>query len=650
MYVSKLTIKNFRCFNNEFVIDFKSGMNVIIGGNNSGKTTIFKAIELVFGRTHSKSLTIDDFNKSYEDFLTPPSIEISIILSTEETDSEEDKALIAGWLTKFDTNWEATLTFKYFLPESNLIEYELLMSKASSKEEKWFVIEKLLPKFVYRIFGGNPINKLKADPEMLEKIHCEVLGALRDVDSKMASGKSYLLKQVLLHFKDKKTEMIEAETEDIEEAPLTPEEEFNSNAKTLVSNLVERIDVTDILKLAKNTGASVGGEPSLRGTLSEADVLSILNLILKTDKNLEIPIGNNGLGYNNLIYISLILAKFKVITSESQGENAKTFPILLIEEPEAHLHPALQYNFLKFLQKEVKSGVSGKQIFITTHSTQITSAVDLDSIICIEQNEAGKLVAKYPAKVFSDSEDDIKSKKYIERFLDATKSAMLFSKSVLLVEGMAELILFPVFAERLGYSLEEQHISIVKVDSVSFRHFLKLFGAGIEDDRIIFALCKKVACVTDKDPLKKQKVKNARWKKSWPYEINTDIDNFDYQDMSFTLRNLIATDRTANAEIFYNKKIYGKTLEFDLAWENFNNEFFIRDLDLQEEIVGKIHSISDVEERKRAEVATKFLEYADNQKGEVAFELAYQLKDSQTEMSLIIPGYIEEAIKWVSLK
>ncbi|WP_238542997.1 hypothetical protein [Lysinibacillus boronitolerans] len=101
---------------------------------------------------------------------------------------------------------------------------------------------------------------------------------------------------------------------------------------------------------------------------------------------------------------------------------------------------------------------------------------------------------------------------------------------------------------------------------------------------------------------------------------------------------------------FIIKKIYGKTLEFDLAWENFNNEFFIRDLDLQEEIVGKIHSISDVEERKRAEVATKFLEYADNQKGEVAFELAYQLKDSQTEMSLIIPGYIEEAIKWVSLK
>lgn len=648
MYISKLSIKNFRCFNEDFIIDFKPGMNVIIGGNNSGKTTIFKALELVLGKSYSKSLTIDDFNKSYEDFLTPPSIEISIILSTEETDSEEDKALIAGWLTKFDTNWEATLTFKYFLPESSLSEYEQLMSKASSKEEKWFVIEKLLPKFVYRIFGGNPINNLRADPEILEKIHCEVLGALRDVDSKMASGKSYLLKQVLLHFKDKKTEKIEAE--DVEEAFLTPEEEFNSNAKALVGNLVERIDVTDILKLAKNTGASVGGEPSLRGTLSESDVLSILNLILKTDKNLEIPIGNNGLGYNNLIYISLILAKFKVITSESQGENAKTFPILLIEEPEAHLHPALQYNFLKFLQKEVKSGESGKQIFITTHSTQITSAVDLDSIICIEQNETGKLVAKYPAKVFSDSEDDIKSKKFIERFLDATKSAMLFSKSVLLVEGMAELILFPVFAERLGYALEEQHISIVKVDSASFKHFLKLFGAGINEDRIIFALSKRVACVTDKDPLKKKKVKNARWKKSWPYEINTDIENFDYQDISFTLSNLIATDKTGNIEIFYNQNDSGKTLEFDLAWENYDNEFFIRDIELQEEIVSKIQLIPNAEDRKRAEVATKFLEDVDNQKGEVAFELAYQLKDSKTEMSLIIPGYIEEAIKWVSLK
>lgn len=44
-----------------------------------------------------------------------------------------------------------------------------------------------------------------------------------------------------------------------------------------------------------------------------------------------------------------------MITSDEYGENAKVFPILLVEEPEAHLHPALQYNFLKFLKDEVSN-------------------------------------------------------------------------------------------------------------------------------------------------------------------------------------------------------------------------------------------------------------------------------------------------------
>ncbi|MCS4454971.1 AAA family ATPase [Clostridium botulinum] len=77
--------------------------------------------------------------------------------------------------------------------------------------------------------------------------------------------------------------------------------------------------------------------------------------MIKNKTGIEVPIINNGMGYNNLIYISLLLSKFKMITSDEYGENAKVFPILLVEEPEAHLHPALQYNFLKFLKDEVSN-------------------------------------------------------------------------------------------------------------------------------------------------------------------------------------------------------------------------------------------------------------------------------------------------------
>jgi len=62
MYISELTLENFRGFKDKKSICFNEGTNVIIGHNNAGKTTILKALELLFGEKN-KRLEIDDFNK-----------------------------------------------------------------------------------------------------------------------------------------------------------------------------------------------------------------------------------------------------------------------------------------------------------------------------------------------------------------------------------------------------------------------------------------------------------------------------------------------------------------------------------------------------------------------------------------------------------
>lgn len=134
--------------------------------------------------------------------------------------------------------------------------------------------------------------------------------------------------------------------------------------------------------------------------------------------------------------MSLLLAKMQVNADvDYLDANAKVFTTLAIEEPEAHLHPAMQYKFLKFLN-ENKKEKKVRQIFVTTHSTHITSAVSLDEIICLH-NEGGETNVGYPKKVFlnGDGTENIKSKKYVQRFLDATKSDMLFAQKVLFVEG-----------------------------------------------------------------------------------------------------------------------------------------------------------------------------------------------------------------------
>jgi putative ATP-dependent endonuclease of OLD family len=193
-----------------------------------------------------------------------------------------------------------------------------------------------------------------------------------------------------------------------------------------------------ILSYAKEVGASFDKSiPNFDGSISDIELYSALKLIVEYETGVKIPVSNNGLGYNNLIYISLLLSKMQVDSDGKYlGSNAKVFPILSIEEPEAHLHPSMQHQFLKFLRKN-RSQNKVRQIFITTHSTHITSSISLDEMICLYKDK-DKTCVGYPGKVFGSNE---KSKKYVQRFLDATKSDMLFSEKVILVEGIAEQLL-----------------------------------------------------------------------------------------------------------------------------------------------------------------------------------------------------------------
>ncbi|MYL57491.1 AAA family ATPase [Virgibacillus halodenitrificans] len=649
MYISKLNIKNFRCFD-DIDIEFNEGINVLIGSNNAGKTTVIKALELIFNRSKPKTLAIDDFNKKI-DLSTPPEITVTATLQSSQNDTKDDKAIVASWLTKLDAPWEATLTYKFFLPEQEQRTYQEEYAKLTNQKEQWALLELTLKRYVSRIYGGNISNRLKAEGEYLEKIHCETLDALRDVESKMFTGRNTLLKQLLLHFKD--TSLGENQNESFNDDQ-SQEDTFTYHSEKLVGNLISKINQKEVLDFAEKTGASVGGTPALDGSLKESDVLSALRLIIKDQTGIEIPIINNGMGYNNLIFISLILSKFKMITSIDYGENAKTFPILLIEEPEAHLHPALQYNFLKFLSEEIKTQTFSRQIFITTHSTQITSAVGLDSIICLEKDGSGKVSAKYPSRVFSDSKEDQKSKKYVERFLDATKSAMLFSNSVLLVEGMAELILLPVLSKKNGYDLDKHHVSLVRVDALTFKHFIKLYGSGINPDRIHFALQKRVSCVIDSDPRKierkKEEAEQKRrsWKKCWPFEINSDPDNYEYDSNSGALKNLLTQQEDCtNVNVYYQEE-NGKTFEYDLAWENYQSELLFDDSVEIIELPELVQSVWESEKKERAKRASSFLMYADNHKGEVAFNLASKLEDEHNQLNL--PAHIKNALIWVCHK
>ncbi|EJB4851019.1 AAA family ATPase, partial [Listeria monocytogenes] len=120
-------------------------------------------------------------------------------------------------------------------------------------------------------------------------------------------------------------------------------EAFKVNADLLLKSINERLTKgkNEILSYTDDIGASFNNSyPSFDGALTENELYSVLNLIVEQESGMKLPIAYNGLGYNNLIFMSLLLTKMQVNSDGNYlGSNAKVFPVLAIEEPEAHLHP-----------------------------------------------------------------------------------------------------------------------------------------------------------------------------------------------------------------------------------------------------------------------------------------------------------------------
>lgn len=673
MYISKIHIKGYRSFKDNDVL-FNDGVNVIIGHNNAGKTNLIKALGLLLDSNSSKRLEVDDFNKnvSIADLKAlPPEVIITLTISQsegEDVSKSDDLVTVSEWLTKIDEPYEAQLTYHFFLPEKEINSYKTELNKIpdgdemNAKIKAWKIIKyDFIKKYVHKIYGGNPKHQTSAG-ENLKKFGFQFLSAIRDVERDMFTGRNTLLRDVLEFFLDYQID------ESTKQAHKT---QFATDADHLVSQLNTRM--TDgkkaILKYAEQTGASFNNaKPDFEGSISDIELLSALRLIVKyeTGINISIPATHNGLGYNNLIFMSLLLAKMQSDTESSyHGDNAQVFPILLIEEPEAHLHPSMQFKFLKFLKENHDKKV--RQIFITTHSTHITSAVSLDETICIH-NDNGEIKIGYPGKVFPDTPDGQKSKKYVQRFLDATKSNMLFAQKIVFVEGLAEQLLIPTLAKYANKSLEDEHIAVITVDGRSFDHFLHLF-----DSTNPYTIHKKVVCLKDLDPEK-------GGKKCYPFEYGQDAAA-NYQNSQPKISSYLTHPNIR----FYTQCDKGKTFEYELALFNPTCELLITEtmknkvelkelMELYKDSTKTVNHIKDRlgnagtqnpiikagieantiwtdDDKKKAIIAARYLNSVG--KGENALELANALEENLEKaaadrIDFNVPEYIQNSLEWIT--
>ena len=194
-----------------------------------------------------------------------------------------------------------------------------------------------------------------------------------------------------------------------------------------------------------------------------------------------------GLGYNNLLFMAA-----ELLLLQSHPDQV---PFLLIEEPEAHLHPQHQTLFMEVLAARAKAlteaekseGLQQVQVLLTTHSPQLAAAADLETLTMIVGHRAFPL-ASGQTKLEPDDYE------FLRRFLDATKANLFFARGLIVVEGDAENILFPAIAEKMGRPLSRHGVSIVNVGHRGLFRYSRVLQRAAEPVMAI-----PVALIPDRD-------------------------------------------------------------------------------------------------------------------------------------------------------
>ncbi|WP_337020236.1 ATP-dependent nuclease, partial [Oceanobacillus massiliensis] len=480
MYISKVAISNFRSFD-QFSVDLNDGLSVIIGENNVGKSNFLEALNLIFNSNYSprkRILKQGDFYNGLEIKGEWPEITIEVILKG--ISNEDELAITSRWLTR--NPGEAKITYKY-RPKSNI------STDPPSEQVSINRLQLPLNEYEWIIYGGERETLDNFDFNMLSKFGIEYVGALRDATTelKKSSGK---LQHILRNF-----ELNENDLQDIAEKV----EELNEI-------LIKGDDIQKIRDDLNHYLVNITGSTrqKVQITMGESDYDSLIKdlkvLIGEEDKVHSVEM--NGLGYNNLLFISLLLTQYSTLKERKLHNYDYIFPIIIVEEPEAHLHTHLQKYLANYFFKQKIAG----QVIITSHSTHVSSHTDLDSLIVFYRSNQ-KTISKRIGTIFdSNLKEHRQYKRYLERWLDATKSDVFFGRKVLLVEGIAERLLIPkffsmIYSEKVEIddrvienekTLEGEGISIISVDGVAFRPFLHLFGSS--------GLNIKCAVLTDSDP------------------------------------------------------------------------------------------------------------------------------------------------------
>lgn len=492
MKLEQITIEGYRA-HSKTTLSLEDDLTVIVGRNNTGKTSLVEVVDKFIGHNARNRLRTTDFAAEQRNTLSNalkdkkdedeaekylPHITLNLIIGYDlSKETKADTAVIAPYFTSLDTECKRIeVECKYAPQDAKFLWRQLL---AASRDNTNVDQDKLLTliektgeyKVTYRAKSvleksqtdtANPANELKRE-DVQRLINTEFIYAQINLDDTSTDGGHYLSTAFEDFYK-------EVAADDL------LRENLDSNVEQMQGTLTDayktffREAIREIHTFTKDTH---GGALSLT-VASELKTSRLINATtrvkFKDNSTLQTyPESHNGLGYSRLTYTILQILSFKVRRTNKQYRSP--INILLIEEPEAHLHPQMQEVFIRLVTNLLNDDT---QLLITTHSSHILSERKLEKLRYLKR-EADKIVCKniseWAAKL---KHDNRKAHRIISNYLHLRVSDLFFADCTILIEGAAERILLPKAITTSTNTLSNTHYTIIEVGGTYAQHFIPL--------------------------------------------------------------------------------------------------------------------------------------------------------------------------------